>query len=110
MLATAIAKWLALVRMQRLTGVGLARLLPWRSLGVTATAAALAALAALAAKAVFGGTAFQDLIVATVAAAGTYALLVFGLGLLGRDERAALTGWLRRRMIAGPQPVARSRS
>ena len=102
MLATATAKWLALVRMQRLTGVRLPRLLPWRSLAATAAAATLAALAGLAAKILVGGTALSDLIAATSAAVGVYAVLVFRLGLLGTDERATLTRWLRRPLTGRP--------
>ena len=109
-LATATAKWLALVRMQRLIGAGRSQLLPWRSLGATAAAAMLAAVAGLAAKLLLGGTAFRNLIAATVVAAGVYAVLVLWLGLLDREEREALTGWLHWRAITGGQPVVRSRS
>ena len=109
-LATATAKWLALVRMQRLIGAGRSELLPWRSLGATAAAAMLAAVAGLAAKLLLGGTAFRNLIAATVVAAGVYAVLVLWLGLLDREEREALTGWLHWRAITGGQPVVRSRS
>ena len=96
--------------MQRLIGAGRSQLLPWRSLGATAAAAMLAAVAGLAAKLLLGGTAFRNLIAATVVAAGVYAVLVLWLGLLDREEREALTGWLHWRAITGGQPVVRSRS
>ncbi len=106
-LATAAAKGLALVRMKRLMGVGFARLLPWRSLGATAAAAALAALAGLAAKSLLGTTALSGLTIATLAVGGVYAALLFRLGLLGENERAALTGW-RRRPVARGHAAGRS--
>ncbi len=100
-LATAAAKWLALLRMRRLMGVGFAGLLPWRSLGATAVAATLAALAGLVAKALLGGSPLSNLTAATVAAAAVYAALVLWLGLLGADERAALGRWLHRPATGG---------
>jgi O-antigen/teichoic acid export membrane protein len=107
-LATAAAKWLALSRMRRLMGVGLARLLPWRSLGATAAAATIAALAGLVAKALLGGTPLSSLTAATLAAAGVYTALLLRLGLLGDEERAALTRWLPRPLARG-QAAARER-
>ena len=107
-LATAAAKGLALVRMSRLMGVGLDRLLPWRSLGATAAAATIAALAGMTAKSFLGGTPLSSLTAAIVTGAGAYAALLLGLGLLGENERAALAGW-RRRLVARGQSPARSR-
>src|SRR2546425_3286828 len=107
-LATAVTKGLALARMSRLMGLGLDRLLPWRSLGATATAATIAALGGLGAKALVGGTAFSGLVAVTLVAAGVYAVLLLRLGLLGKDERAAMTRWLHR-PIVGPQAPVRSR-
>ncbi|MBI4638166.1 MAG: oligosaccharide flippase family protein [Candidatus Rokubacteria bacterium] len=107
-LATAVAKCLALARMRGLMGVGLAGLLPWRSLGTTATAATLAALVGLAARSSVGDAGWSGLTAATVATGVVYLALVLRLGLLGETERTALTGW-RRRPVADGRVAARSR-
>ncbi len=107
-LAGAVAKGLALVRISRLMGVGVDRLLPWRSLGATAIAAAIAALAGLTAKAFLGGTPLSALTAATVAAAVVYAALALRLGLLREGERVTLTGW-RHGLVGRAHATARSK-
>lgn len=102
---TAGAKGLALVRIRRLMGVGLARLLPWRSLAATAGAAALAALAGLAARTLVSGAPLSGLVAATLAAGAVYAALL--LPLLSQHERVALTRWCRR-LLVGARPAVGS--
>lgn len=107
-LAAAAAKGLALLRLRRLMGVGLARLLPWRRLGATAAAAAIATLVGLAAKALWGASALSGLAAAVLAVAGVYAALLLPMGLLDEHERAALAKsrpWL----VAGGRAAVRSR-
>ncbi len=104
-LALAVAKTLALARIQRLLGVGVARFLPWRSLVGTAAVAAVAALAGLAVKWPLCEAPLPALAASALTTAGVYgALLVCG-GVLTEDERAALGGWLRRAAGRAPAPV-----
>lgn len=88
--ATAVAKIAALARAGKLMGVGLAGLLPWRSLGVVCAAAALAAIPALLVPP--GLPPLVVLLARGVAYTGAYGLLVVRLGGLSAAELRFLRG------------------
>jgi O-antigen/teichoic acid export membrane protein len=87
--ATALAKGVALRRVQRLVTGPLGVLLPWRTLAGITAAAAMAAAAALAAGLLETTTPARLLVTSGVYAA-TYLILLFVLGVVTEDERAAL--------------------
>lgn len=94
--AIAVAKAGALLRMSRLMGVGLRGVLPWRDLGRATLATALAGgLALLVRASIHAPTpVVMGAVAATFAAA--YVALALGLDLVRGEERAALANWLRR--------------
>jgi O-antigen/teichoic acid export membrane protein len=101
-LAIALAKAAALARIAKLTGAGLAGVLPWRELGRVALATVLAGVLALAVRASLHGP--VPVVLLATAASFTAAFIAFGLGfdLVTGEERRALADWLRRRKGAAP--------
>lgn len=96
LLATATTTVWALAKMKTLMGAHLSRLLPWRDFaGITATAAA-AALPALAVRSVLEAPTWARLSVIGFVYGATYLVLVFAVGILGREDRRAVAGWIRR--------------
>ena len=87
--ATAVAKAVALRRVERLLAGPAAALLPWRALGGITAAAGLAAVAALAAG-LLDTTMPARLLVTGLVYGVTYLTLLFVLGVVTEDERAAL--------------------
>jgi O-antigen/teichoic acid export membrane protein len=103
-LAGVAAKGLALVRLSRLMGASLSRLVPWRDLAGIAAVAAAAAVPVLALKAALLVPPFGRLAVAAPVYGGCYLLALFSFGLLAEDERRAVRARLQRFM---PGLVAR---
>src|SRR5206468_7069585 len=103
LLAGVVGKGLALARIKRLMRVGLADLLPWRSLAGAAAAAALSALPASLVTAAPGLPGPARLVVAGLAYALCYAGLVHRFGLLSRAEKDTLIDLARR---LGPRAAA----
>jgi len=90
--ALALAKGLALARMASLTGAGLRRLLPWRTLAAILAVSAAAAVPPLLLDSALETFPFARLVLATAA----YLLAYVALGallLLTRLERRALLAW-----------------
>src|SRR5262249_13658778 len=92
-LSIAVTKALALPRVARHLGVGLAGVLPWRSLGGIALAAAAAAAAARAFEGRLELAPFPALAVTGVVFGAAYVALLLRFGLVRSDERQALTAW-----------------
>jgi len=86
----ATAKAAALLRMTRLMGVGVARLLPWRELFGIAGLAAAAALPALALRSALAAPAFARLALTGLVYGVAYLVLLFHSGLLAEAEKRAL--------------------
>lgn len=90
--ALALAKGLALARMASLTGSGLRRLLPWRTLAAILAVSVAAAVPALLLDSALETFPLARLVLATA----TYLLAYLALGgalLLTRPERRALLAW-----------------
>jgi O-antigen/teichoic acid export membrane protein len=109
-LAVATAKLIALARIRRLMGTGWAQLLPWRSLGGIAAAAAAAALPALILKARLGIAPLPLLVGTGLVYAATLAGLFLRFGLLTDNETLTLSGWLRRASQGAGQAVRLART
>jgi O-antigen/teichoic acid export membrane protein len=90
LMTTAAGKMAALYRARGLMGVSLARLLPWRGLGMVGAAAVLAAVPALLVPASLAPVVV--LLARGTAYAGTYLLLVLAFGALSDTERRYLRG------------------
>jgi O-antigen/teichoic acid export membrane protein len=99
-LALAVGKALALVRIKDLFGVPLGDLLPWRRLAVTGLAAASAMLPAWMVASRGGGPTLPGLLGIAVTYATSYVVLALGLGALEPDERSQVTRWGRAWMAA----------
>lgn len=95
-LATAVAKSLALVRARALMGVGIGGVLPWRSLATTIAAGCAAALPALAIKRFVILPNLPLLALIGSAYMLSYAGLVFWFDLLSPGEKRFITDWARR--------------
>lgn len=93
-LSMAVTKGIALVRMRRLLQVGVSDLLPWRSLGATAAAAAGAMVPALVLKSQLVLATLPLLVVTMGVYAATYLALLFPFGVLTGVERRAIGQWL----------------
>jgi O-antigen/teichoic acid export membrane protein len=94
--ASGVSKSLGLMRMQRLMKVGIAEVLPWRSLAWILGAAAGAGVPALLVTSGLDLSPLVRLVVSGVVYVGAYVALLLRLGLLHEHERVALTEWLRR--------------
>jgi len=94
--STLVMKAVALGSLKRLLGVGVGRLVPWRDLGLIASASATAALPALLVRAALEGPVLARLVLAGLAGSITYLVIVFQSGLLDADERLAVRRWLQR--------------
>jgi O-antigen/teichoic acid export membrane protein len=100
LLATGVAKGLGLVRVKRLLGVSLRRLLPWRSLASIGAAASVAGLAALAVNAQLDTEGPGLLLMTGLIYGGMYLASLLGTDTLTEAEKSALFGWV-------PRSVAR---
>jgi O-antigen/teichoic acid export membrane protein len=87
-LALAVGKGLALVRIKDLFGVPLGGLLPWRRLAVTGLAAASAMLPAWMVASRGGGPSVPGLLGITVVYTTSFVVMALGLGALEPDERS----------------------
>jgi hypothetical protein len=96
LLVTLVGKAIALARIQRLLGCGVAGLLPWAALAQALAIATAAGVVALALKAALGLPDVPGLLVTGAAYAAAYAALLWWAGPLTRGERDALSGWARR--------------
>lgn len=96
LLAGALVKILALERTRRALGVGLARLLPWKALAVSATLAAVSALPAWWITHSLNAPALVLLTLAGPVFVLTYYILLRWLGPLQPDEREQLGQWVQR--------------
>jgi O-antigen/teichoic acid export membrane protein len=103
-IASAVAKAAGVIRIGRLMRVPMAELLPWRGLAAILAAAALAGVPALAAAASLEAAPLAALAAAASVYGAAYLGLVWVLGALGAEERAAirgrLAGW---RVAAAPR-------
>ena len=102
--STLAMKAVVLVGMKRSLGVGMGRLVPWRDLGLIATASAAAALPALLVRAAMEGPLLARLAFTGLAGSAAYLVIVFQSGLLDADERLAVKRWLQRFTPAAVQP------
>jgi O-antigen/teichoic acid export membrane protein len=109
LMAMLTMKAVALARMKRFLGVGLGRLVPWRSLAGIAAAAAAAALPAFIVKATLEGPLLARLALTGLAGGAAYLIIVFQSGLLDEGERLVVRGWLQR-LIPAPPQAGESRS
>ena len=100
LLATVVAKVLALLRLRTVMRCRFAEVLPWARLAGILAIAALAALPALAVKAALDLPALARLLVAGLVYAVTYLGLLLRTGALSDAEALTLLGWAQR-------PVAR---
>lgn len=108
-LATLVAKGLALARIKRLMRISISQLMPWGSLaGIFATASGVALLA-LGVKSELNMSPLVLSAVVGLFYMGSYLLLLCQFRILSEDERLALTGWLKRR-LPGAARVADLRS
>jgi len=94
LLATAIAKALALWRIRAVLQVGLGNLLPWRDLGNTLVLACAALLPALLMKAMLQAQPLLQLVFTGAAYTFAYILLLQYWGPLQPDERRQISQWL----------------
>ena len=98
--ASAVMKWLGVLRARSLMGVSLAEVLPWRNLGAILGVAAGAAGAAAWVKTLMEAPPLVELIVVGAVYAATYAAGLYAFGLLRQEERLIVRNWLARWGIA----------
>lgn len=99
LLATAVAKVVALARIKHVLKVPLARLLPWKSLGITALIASAAAIPALLIERVLTVSALSPpgpilLLLTGVVYTACYYGLMQWCGPMQKDEKQMLAEWL----------------
>jgi len=95
--ATAVSKLLALLRLRSVMRCRFADVLPWGPLAGIVAIAGLATLPAFAAKAAAADLpALARLLLAGLAYAGSYFVLLMRTGALSDEEMLALTGWAQR--------------
>lgn len=94
LLATAVAKVFALARIKRVLKVPLARLLPWRSLGVTVLIAAGAAVPAMLVESVLAVPGPVLLLLTGVVYTLSYYVLLQWCGPMHAEEKRLLAEWL----------------
>src|SRR5262249_33181072 len=90
LLGMLLAKVMSLARIRKVLETSYAELLPWRNLGGILLAAMLAAIPALILNGKLSIPVLVLLPLSGIAYMGTYSLLVLVLGLLGKDEIAAI--------------------
>lgn len=95
LLATAVAKVFALARIKNVLNVPLARLLPWRSLGVTVLIAAGAAVPAVLVQSVLPVPGPILLLLTGLVYTLCYYVLLQWCGPMQKDEKQMLAKWLR---------------
>lgn len=96
LLATVVAKALALGRIKTVMRSSLSQLLPWRDLAATITLAAAAALPALLVKSVLAISNAPLMLTTASVYAGSYLILLLLWGPLSAGERLALLRWAQR--------------
>ena len=92
--ATAVMKFLGVLRIRSLMGVSLAAVLPWRSLGAILAVAGGAAWAAVGVQSLMDAPLPVELIVVGAVYTAVYLALLYGGGVLTEEERLAVRGWL----------------
>jgi O-antigen/teichoic acid export membrane protein len=98
-LASFVARMLALGRIKHHMGVSLAALLPWRSLATTLFAGVAAAGPAVLLGSLFRLSPLERGLLLGVSYGATYLLLVPGLKLLTREEERAVGDWLQAALV-----------
>ena len=91
LLAMAVGKVVALLRLQRVMQVSVGRLLPWKSLGLSLLIAACASLPALLVQSLLPG---PDLVITGVTYTLSYYLLLRWIGPMQADEKQMLNEWV----------------
>lgn len=94
LLATALAKLVALVRVRAILGCGLAGVLPWKSLLSILAIASGAALPCLLLESAFPRPALPGLLILGVVYAAGYGVLLWFFGPLNESERRKILQWL----------------
>jgi O-antigen/teichoic acid export membrane protein len=93
-LATGVAKALALARIRRLMAVAVSALLPWRRLTAIAAVSALACAGPLAVRSVVPLSAFSLLAISGLSYVAIYCECLWRFHLLSASERSAVATWL----------------
>jgi len=104
LLATCAYKVLSIIRLRTVMGVGMAQLLPWRSLVYVAAAAFIALLSAAAVHTIPGLPVLPRLLVIGAVYLSVYCALLFSLGILTSNERTYLRGWVRSELAIRRRP------
>jgi len=99
--ATLVAKALALVKIRSLLRCNFSRLLPWRSLASILVAAAAAGVISLGVRSVLHLSTPARIVAVGLVYAVTYLALLLRFSLLSAGERLAITGLLQRYMSKG---------
>jgi len=94
LLATVVAKWVALVRVRAILRCKFAQVLPWKSLLSTLAITAAVALPCLLLEATLTLPALPQLLILGVIYAAGYCLLLWFIGPLSGSERQSILQWL----------------
>jgi O-antigen/teichoic acid export membrane protein len=94
LLATLLAKWVALVRVSSILRCRLTQVLPWKSLASTLAIATAAALPCLLLESALRLPALASLLILGAVYAASYCLLLWFIGPLSGSERRTLLQWL----------------
>ncbi|MBI4609208.1 MAG: oligosaccharide flippase family protein [Candidatus Rokubacteria bacterium] len=108
-LAMVVGKVLALARIKRLLGVGVAEFLPWRSLAAIVAVAAAAGAVALGVKSQMELSTLPVLVTTSLVYAASYAGLSWWLGLFGETGTMVVTRWLQRPSVGPAQATGADR-
>jgi O-antigen/teichoic acid export membrane protein len=95
-IATAVMKWLAVMRLRSVMGVSLAEVLPWRSLGAILCVSAGAAWVAMWVNSLMEVPRLAELIGLGVVYTVAYLAGLYGFGVLTEEERLTVRSWLAR--------------
>jgi O-antigen/teichoic acid export membrane protein len=95
LLATVAAKIVALARIKHVLKISLARLLPWRSLGVTVLIASAAAVPAMLVESLLNLPSPILLLLTGLVYSVCYYVLLQWIGPMRKDEKQMLAEWLR---------------
>jgi O-antigen/teichoic acid export membrane protein len=107
LVAASVTKVLALARIRRLMGVSASAVLPWKSLGTVAAAAAVSGVVAALAAGVDAPLVVRIALVSTVYVSA-YGLLAVWWGVVNATVWRALVSWRPARRKAAPRPGADS--
>ena len=100
LLATAIAKGVTIVRAARLMCVSVAQILPWQSLAAICAATAVASVPTWIVKTELHFPGILQLMLMGVVFAASYGAVVWGFGILSREERESCVELLELRVLA----------